>query len=101
MSTENKVHITGNYYYKADDNQYTLLECGTRHKIDRKTRKTTDELIDYEDQIGYYTTLSSLLTGCVTHANRRATSDGEFKELTDSIKHIEKIYSEINDMVLI
>jgi hypothetical protein len=104
MKTENstnKIHLIGNYYYTADANQYILLECGKRNKIDRKTRKVTDEIMEYEDVLGYYTTLSALIKACVTHANKTATVNGEITTLTEAIKHIDRIFSELNDKILI
>lgn len=97
----NKIHIIGDYYYTADDNQFILLRCGTRKKIDRKTRKETDEMIEYEEKVGYYVSLYGLISDCVTHINRNATMDGDIKTLNDAIKHIDSLFSDINDKILI
>lgn len=100
-NTINKIHLVGNYYYTADDNQYILLECGSRKKIDRKTHKLTDEIMEYEDTLGYYSTLSTLVKDCVTYSNKAATANGEISTLRQAIIQINEIYSEINNKILI
>ena len=40
-----KIKITDNFYFTADSDQYILMECGEREKIDRKTRKPTGEIL--------------------------------------------------------
>ena len=96
-----KIKLIDNYYFTADDNQYILMECGTRNKIDRMTRKVTDEIIEYEDILGYYSTLSLLIKACVTYYNRKAVKSGQVSSLTEAVEQIESVYSKLNDMILI
>lgn len=59
-----KIMIINNFYFTADTDNYILLECGQRKKIDIKTKKPTGEIIDYEDVLGYYSSLKTLIRSC-------------------------------------
>lgn len=100
-TNKSKIYLIDKYYFTADDNQYILMECGTRNKIDRMTRKVTDEIMEYEDILGYYSNLSSLIKACVSYYNRKAISSGQVSSLADTVEQIESVYSKINDMILI
>lgn len=43
-----KIRLIDELYMGADSVQYTLVACGTREKIDLKTKKGTGEMTDYE-----------------------------------------------------
>lgn len=55
------IYIVDSYYYAIEDNQYVLYECGTRNKIDIKTKKPTGEMKEYQDCLGYFHTLEAML----------------------------------------
>lgn len=95
---EGFVSLGEGYYFTADDEQYILYRIGRRNKIDRKTRKELDELIDVEETLGYYQTLQCLIKDCVAHEIRQNIASGTAKNLNDVIvrldsfeKYIERI----------
>ena len=63
------IKLTDKYYMTADSNQYILIEKGQRDKIDLKTKKPTGEIIDYEEQLCFCSTLSGLIKNCLISAS--------------------------------
>ena len=86
---EGFVSLGEGYYFTADDEQYILYRIGRRNKIDRKTRKELDELIDVEETLGYYQTLQCLIKDCVAHEIRQNISSGMAKNLHDVIERLD------------
>ena len=97
-TTNNMIPLVEDYYFSADENQYILYRCGKRNKIDIKTKKATGEIIDFTEAVGFYTTLSSMLKGCVRECNRRKIQNGEISNLKDCIKNIDDIYYKIESL---
>ena len=92
------IKLVDKYFMTADNNQYTLLECGKRPKIDIKTKKPTGEMIDYEEQIGYYATISGLIKGLINHAGREKAASDEFKSLKELIDYLSDLKEKIIDV---
>lgn len=97
-TTNNMIPLVEDYYFSADENQYILYRCGKRNKIDIKTKKSTGEVIDFTETVGFYTTIFSMLKGCVRECNRRKIQNGEISNLKDCIKHIDDIYYKIESL---
>ena len=97
-TTNNMIPLVEDYYFSADENQYILYRCGKRDKIDIKTKKSTGEIIDFTEIVGFYTTLSAMLKGCVRECNMRKIQNGEINSLKDCIDHIESVYEKIEDI---
>ena len=91
------IKLTDKYYMTADSNQYILIEKGQRDKIDLKTKKPTDKVIDYEDQLGFYITLSGLIKGCLTYAGREKAATDEFQSLKELIDYLSDLEEKILD----
>ena len=94
-TTSNMIPLVEDYYFSADENQYILYRCGKRDKIDIKTKKSTGEVIDFTETVGFYTTIFSMLKGCVRECNRRKIKNGEISNFKDCIKKIYDIYYNI------
>ena len=82
------IKLTDKYYMTADSNQYILIEKGQRAKIDLKTKKPTDEIIDYEEQLCFCSTLSGLIKNCLIYAGREKAATDEFQSLKELIDHL-------------
>lgn len=93
--SEKYVHIIDNYYLTSDEYQYILKKCGTRNKIDRKTKKILDEMIDYEETIGYYGSINSMLLDLAKRVNREDLRNGEFETLEECIDHVKSYYEKL------
>nr|DAH62406.1 MAG TPA: protein of unknown function (DUF5405) [Caudoviricetes sp.] len=94
-----KIKITDNFYFTADSDQYILIECGKRKKIDRKTRKPTGEIIDYEDTIGYYSSIEALVRGCRKIMVREKVSDGSLDIIDGIIGYMNKIDDRLDEIL--
>lgn len=94
-----KIKITDNFYFTADSDQYILIECGKREKIDRKTRKPTGEIIDYEDTIGYYSSIEALVRGCRKIMVREKLSDGSLDTIDGIIGYMNNINDRLDEIL--
>ena len=97
-TTSNMIPLVEDYYFSADENQYILYRCGKRDKIDIKTKKSTGEIIDFTEAVGFYTTLSAMLKGCVRECNMRKIQNGEINSLKDCVDYMESVYEKIEDI---
>lgn len=94
-----KIKITDNFYFTADSDQYILIECGKREKIDRKTRKPTGEIMDYEDTIGYYSSIEALIRGCRKIMVREKVSDGSLDTIDDIVGYMNNINDRLDEIL--
>lgn len=91
------IKLADKYYMTADSNQYILIEKGQRDKIDLKTKKPTGEIIDYEEQLCFCSTLSGLIKNCLIYAGREKAATDEFQSLKDLIDYLSDIEEKIFD----
>ena len=91
------IKLTDKYYMTADSNQYILIEKGQRAKIDLKTKKPTGEIIDYEEQLCFCSTLSSLIKNCLIYAGREKAATDEFQSLKELIDYLSDLEEKILD----
>ena len=91
------IKLTDKYYMTADGNQYILLERGERSKIDIKTKKPTSEIIEYEEQIGFYGSIAGVIKGCLSCIGKEKASSDEFQSLKDLIDYLSDIEEKIFD----
>ena len=91
------IKLADKYYMTADSNQYILIEKGQRDKIDLKTKKSTGEIIDYEDQLCFCSTLSGLIKNCLIYAGREKAATDEFQSLKELIDHLSDLEEKILD----
>ena len=85
----NYIALVENFYFSAsDDKNYTLYQFSRRNKIDRLTRKPTDEIIESYDPMGYYTNLTTLIQATVTYLNRQGIMNGNITTLKECINQI-------------
>lgn len=91
------IKLTDKYYMTADSNQYILIEKGQRAKIDLKTKKPTGEIIDYEEQLCFCSTLSGLIKNCLIYAGREKAAADEFQSLKELIDYLSDLEEKILD----
>ena len=91
------IKLADKYYMTADSNQYILIEKGQRDKIDLKTKKPTGEIIDYEEQLCFCSTLSGLIKNCLIYAGREKAATDEFQSLKELIEYLSDLEEKILD----
>ena len=96
---KNKITISDHYFFTADEYQYILYNCGEREKIDVKTQKPTGEIGYYENVVGYYATIDSLIKGCKGHALRTKILNGELKTIDDVLKESQKMLNKLKEIL--
>ena len=95
----NYIPLTENYYFTANPDMYTLVQKVTKNRCEGKTRIQTGETYEAYDIIGFYTSLSSLINGCVTQLNRQSIESGEITTLKDCVKQIVNTRQQIIDIL--
>ena len=91
------IKLIDKYYMTADSNEYILIEKGQRDKIDLKTKKPTGEIIDYEEQLCFCSTLSGLIKNCLIYAGREKAATDEFQSLKELIDYLSDLEEKILD----
>lgn len=99
LITSSKIKITNNFYFTADTDNYVLLECGQRKKIDIKTKKPTDEIVDYEDVLGYYSSLEALIRGCRKIMVREKIADDTLTTINDILDYMNDINNRLDEIL--
>lgn len=95
-----KIRLMDELYMDADSVQYTLVACGTREKIDLKTKKGTGEMTDYETIIGYYSTIDACIKGARNYVIRKKIASGEIGDMDKLIAEMRrwsKIVAELSE----
>ena len=91
------VKILDGYSFTFDGSCYTLLNTGTRYKIDRKTRKQTDELYEYTDTLGYFSSIDEMLNKCLKVASNDLAESRDCETLEEYMNCISDIFAKISN----
>jgi len=78
----NYIHLTENFYFCADREQYILVK-----------KKVTENGETVHKNVGYYSSIEALLQGVVRHGNRDRIEAGELTTLEDCIRHVTELYN--------
>lgn len=96
----NYIPLVDKFYFSAsDDKNYTLYQFSRRNKIDRQTRKETDEIIESYDFIGYYSNLTTLIQATVTYLNRQGIINGSITTLKETVAQIRSVTEQLISML--
>ena len=90
---DNLISLGENYFFSADENCYTLYRIIQRKKIDVKTKKELEEMIEDAHIISYYSTLEALLKDCIEKEVRYDVQKGYAKTIEDCIERIHSFHS--------
>lgn len=92
------IHIIDKYYYEIDDSQYILYECGRREKIDIKTKKGTGEMKEYQDCLGYFTSLESMLNKLIKSWGNDKSRRNNIASISEHIRILSDIRKDVLDV---
>ena len=94
------IKIIEGFYFEQDRNGFTLFEVGKRQKgVFGKVNEKSNETVDYQDTLGYYSTIQGVLEGCLKHATRKAADSDGAKQIGDYIEIMKQIADEIKQSV--
>lgn len=88
-------HIIDGYFYSWDGCCYTVVRKGTRRKTDLKTRKLTDELVKFEETIGYYSNLESIVKTVAI----QITNTEQYSTLAEHVQALREVTKRLEDVV--
>lgn len=90
------IHITSDYYYKIEDEQYTLVRKYTKNKgVFGKRGEETDELVERTEELGYFNTVEFMLRRLARILVREKYDAGEIKTLREHIEELRKMREEL------
>lgn len=95
----NKIKITDNFYFTADSNQYILIRCGEREKINIKTKKPTGEMVKYEEGMGYFSSIESLIRGCRKIIVKEKVLNGDLTTIDNILDYMNTINDELEKLL--
>lgn len=93
------IHIFDNFYLTADTYNFILTEKVTRKKIDKLTKKETDEDITQETNY-YFPTLSACLSACFNEMIKSKIKNEEITTLKDLIETCNTIIKKLTQFQL-
>ena len=86
-----KIRLMDNLYMSADSMQYSLIVCGTREKLDHKTKQGIGEMTDYETIVGYYGTIDACIKGAKNYVLRKKITSDEISNMDGLIAEIRRL----------
>ena len=95
-----KIHVVEDIYLEADRYGYTVVRIGMKRKGVFGTKKLSDEMKEYRDEIGYYGSIGHAMHGVKEYILRMGIADGKLttmNELCAEIKRMNDIESELLD----
>lgn len=93
------VKITEKFYFDNDGTQYILVQQGTRPGIDRKTKHPTGELVNYTENIGYYSSIGAMLEKCSKLLLADKTKNEEITTISEYISEMKRLKNEFADLI--
>lgn len=95
----NYIPLIENYFYSADEDNYILYYFNSREKMDMITRKSTGEILETYDFMGYYSTLDALINSTILYLNRLSIAEGEIQTLKDCVEQIKTVNEKLISML--
>ena len=93
------VKITEKFYFDNDGTQYILVQQGTRPGIDRKTKQPTGELVNYTENIGYYSSIGAMLEKCSKLLLADKTKNEEITTISEYISEMKQLKKDFTDLI--
>lgn len=93
------VKICKHYYYEHDGNCFILHFRCIRNKIDIKTKTETNEKIKSDIVMGYYTSISSMLSAVAIHITNRKIENGTITTIEEHINELKALKDQLKEMV--
>lgn len=93
------IKIIDGYGFDYDRQNYVLIECGERDKIDKKTRKPTGEKGYYEDIIGYFSTIEAMLNRLLDIAAKKSADNARIQNIGDYLAIMAHIADDIKSAI--
>lgn len=93
-----KVKIIDGWSFEVDENQYILIHEYMREKLDFKTRKPTGEMIEKQEEVGYFKTVTAMLRRLAEIFAKEKVADGQIQTIRDYIDELERIEKKLHEM---
>jgi len=92
------VIITDGWSFTADENQYILVHTFMKPKVDFKTRKSTGEMVEKREEVGYFKTVTAMLRRLAEILVREKIADGQIQTVRDYIDELEHIEKKLHEL---
>lgn len=81
-----------NLHLISDGDQFVLKEVRTVKKMIFGTKETTDEDVEKENVLGYFSTLTAAINHAVNYSIREQLAEDKISSLRDVIAEIDRLY---------
>ena len=81
-----------NIHLISDGDQFILKEVRTVKKMIFGTKETTDEDVEKENVLGYFSTLMAAMNYAVNHSIREQLAEDKIDSLREVITEIDRLY---------
>lgn len=81
-----------NLHLISDGDQFILKEVRTVKKMIFGTKETTDEDVEKENVLGYFSTLTAAMNYAVNYSIREQLAEDKIDSLRDVIAEIDRLY---------
>lgn len=81
-----------NLHLISDGDQFILKEVRTVKKMIFGTKETTDEDVEKENVLGYFSTLTAAMNYAVNYSIREQLAEDKIDSLRDVITEIDRLY---------
>lgn len=82
-----------NIHLISDGDQFILKEVRTVKKMIFGTKETTDEDVEKENVLGYFSTLTAAMNYAVNYSIREQLAEDKIDSLRDVIAEIDRLYN--------
>ena len=91
--------ITENYGFERDKYCYILYFTGQRQKGVFGTTEKTDEMVDFQERIGYFTTVTAMLKKAAEDAANRKMTEEQVPTIKEYFNMFNETIEELNEAV--
>lgn len=81
-----------NLHLISDGDQFILKEVRTVKKMIFGTKETTDEDVEKENVLGYFSTLTAAINYAINYSIREKSAEDKIDSLRDIVGEIDRLY---------
>ena len=93
------IKIIDGWYYEFEDKQYVLINEYQKERVEFKTKKPTGEMITKREEVGYFTSLTGMLTRLSKILLKEKYDAGEILTIKQYIYELKRLKKQLEEIV--